>query len=124
MLHYHNARHVVLRWGLVDDQCMKSSWGLSSPFIYYFITVFYHQVEAVDEALYNCNWPDGPIRDRKMLTFYKIRFFKPVQVMGGPFFIARWEAMADVSKKEGAFGYRNYNEVFYWFRWQRRRTFS
>lgn len=55
----------------------------------------------------NCNWPDGPMKDRKMLTFYKIRFFKPVQVMGGPFFIARWEAMADVSKKEGAFGYRN-----------------
>lgn len=54
-------------------------------------------MESIDDALYNCNWMDAPLKMKKLILIYKIRFAQQNVVMGGPFYICNIELFGDVS---------------------------
>lgn len=56
------------------------------------------QVERIDFALYNCNWVDAPLKLKKLILIYKIRFSRPNFLKGGPFYVCNLELFCDVSE--------------------------
>lgn len=53
-------------------------------------------MEAVQDALYNCNWVDAPFEIRKLILTYKILLGRPNNIEALPFAVLNKELLTDV----------------------------
>lgn len=56
----------------------------------------FKQVEAVQDALYNCNWMDAAIDTRKLILTYKILLVEPNNIEAPPLFVLNRELITNV----------------------------